>query len=283
MIITAELFKKFLIESWKQTPVKQIYRVPQHSKERAVLGDRFEAESLEECFFKYSWGGKNYSQNIAELVPLRESLNQAITARDACEAKSAAFAIYDWGNVKYRSNSSGMWFERNHATGQLLGKLSDSVELLISGSALSRFDGIDLIMNSGYTKVVSLMSEEKRPLIIMDGRVGAALGDLAMIAMESGNYSKIDSSIIFPWGAARSTHSDRKKPESRDPSANGIRFPRLFGTNRHHRHAEAMFRASMLIRDVVAALQAEGFDIDARMYEAALFMWGYNVRERRSF
>jgi hypothetical protein len=281
MELNAESLKKFLVDAWFEVPVRQIYSVPKQSKDHRILGDIFEAESLKDCFSKYSWGGKDYLQNLKDLESCREALLHSLDSANSESAKSAAYAIYEWGNVKYQANASGAWFEKNHDCGQLLGKLSDSFQILTSGDNLHRFDGVDLIMNSGFTKVASLLSSESNALIIMDGRVGAALGDLVVIAAETGGFTRVGESLLFPWGAARPKKHNQNNVRSRDPSTKSIKFPRLFGANKDYKHADAMFRSSMLIREVVQALQLKGANVSSREYEAALFMWGYDVQSRR--
>lgn len=282
--LTTKVFKQYLVQYWDQTPVTQEYVV--HSKrEQKRLGTIFQANSLKECFEKYSWNGKDYHQNSEVLARLSERIRYALKVSNDRDVKTIAEEIYKWGGVPLKKkggkpNNSALWLEKYAATDNLVSKILESIDVLESGENLNKFDGKDLIMNSGFTKVASLASNEES-LIIMDGRVGAALGDLALVAMNDGGHSDIDAEIIFPWGGKKMSRREIRGKESRNPSTTLIKFPRLFGSNLDSKHASAMHIVSKLVRTVVGDLKSKYPDITARQFECALFMWGYDIISRR--
>ena len=151
-------------------------------------------------------------------------------------------------------------------------QLSTARELLTSSDGqLTRFNGIDLLMNSAMTKVYA--ATDPKRLIIYDGRVGAALGLLAKRYLHSiGHSDEVPSELKFGWGASRST----KRPNERNPSEENFQFPRLFGNNKDAIHAEMMRGASNMLVKVASTIGSNDLTILARL-EQALFMIGYNV------
>lgn len=275
--------KEALIRYWDETPVSQNYKVIS-KKDQKILGNSFAAESIKDCLQNYSWNGSDYLTTSNLLDQLSIELQTAIRSGVGQKVKNTAFDIYKWGGVPLlkkgqRPNKSMAWFEKLNATGELVDRVSQSITILHSGVNLERFDGEDLIMNSGYTKVASLAAA-KESLIIMDGRVGAALGDLALIAMREGHFSGVSREIMFPWGSKRVSKATLPNEDSRNPSSPTIKFPRLFGANSDYRHAQAMYLASKLVREVVFELQRTNLGLTERQFECALFMWGYDVRSR---
>jgi hypothetical protein len=81
-----------------------------------------------------------------------------------------------WGGVDntHRQKRTFEWIERN--ADEISAKLSNAIDLIKDEQAsLDSFDGVNLIMNSTMTKIVSLADPEQK-LVIYDGRVGGALG-----------------------------------------------------------------------------------------------------------
>ncbi len=285
MELKPETFINFLVEAWTKVPEPQKYAVPLHSKERQNLGPIFSSFSLKDCFEKYSWMGRNYFQTDKLLNNLRGKLLTAIEAGDHLKAKEAAYEIYQWGGVRYKTrkglNASGRWFEKAYEDKSLIAKLNESVDILESGDLIEKFDGKNLIMNSGYTKVASLLSSTACPLIIMDGRVGAALGDLVVMLAETEGYTSVHPQLLFPWGAERQMRNETQPVIKRNPSSTNLKFPRLFGARKDFLHAKAMWFGSCLLRQVVLKLQDKGESVEVNKLEASLFMWGYDVISRR--
>ena len=285
MELTPETFINFLVKAWTKVPEPQEYAVPLQSKERQNLGPIFSSFSLKDCFEQYSWGGRNYFQTNKILHDLRGKLIAAIEADDHLKAKEAAYEIYQWGGVRYKTrkglNASGRWFETAYEDKSLITKLRESVDVLESGDLIEKFDGKNLIMNSGYTKVASLLSSISHPLIIMDGRVGAALGDMIVMLADTEGYNSVHPQLLFPWGAERQVRKETQPVIKRNPSTVNLKFPRLFGAKKDFLHAKAMYFGSHLLRQVVLQLQNQGEVVEVNELEASLFMWGYDVISRR--
>lgn len=267
-----EDFIKFLVQTWNNAPYEHKFSTL-NSKINGNFdnGNVFKVKSLAECLELYQWNSKGYSENKTELNALSYQLHCALNSNNTEETGRLFREIYKWGGVRLQTkghpNISQLWLEQNIKNDTLVEKINVSKETIFIGKDFGRFDGLDLIMNSGFTKVVSLASTSNRELIIFDGRVGAALGHLAMMAIKSSGHNSISNDLLFPWGTAQSQHINR------DPSNETIKFPRLFGGNRsHYKHASAMSVSSSIVRSVSTQL-----NIDPRDFEAALFMWGYSV------
>lgn len=269
--LTEEVFCNFLKEYWQKSPDHSV-KLPKRCRMRAnsADGSHFSVSSLKQCFEEYFWNSKNYEDNKEQLVSLRNRLRNAIEANDNSAAEQAFRDIYKWGRVQFYSrgepNVSGVMLEKWRDTGELITKIQDSVDIVSSGKGIDRFDGSDLFMNSGYTKVVSLASPPEKPLIIFDGRVGAALGHIVTLTMQEGRFDEVEQQLLFPWGKARTTGVNR------NPSNGMIKFPRLFRKNNSKNHAQAMYDASRIADKV-----AKELSVPPRKLEAALFMWGYAV------
>ena len=170
-----------------------------------------------------------------------------------------------WGGVdnKHRQKRTLEWIERN--ANEISARLSNAVDLIKDEQAsLDLFDGVNLIMNSTMTRIVSLADPEQK-LVIYDGRVGGALGYFVARFTEEREIHQYDLADQLLFAVDR-------EPKRR-PDTNRIHFPALFGNTRDRCHASMVRWASQLIWQVAKECQASPREI-----EAALFMWGYNVR-----
>src|SRR3984893_9511235 len=175
-------------------------------------------------------------------------------------------AIMHWGGVdnKHRQKRTFDWIERN--ADEISAKLSNAVDLIKDERAsLDSFDGVNLIMNSTMTKIVSLADPEQK-LVIYDGRVGGALGLFVARFTEEPEIHQHDVADQLLFAVDREAN--------RTPETERIHFPALFGKARDRCHASMVRWASQLIWQVAKECQASPREI-----EAALFMWGYNVAE----
>ena len=271
-MLTAEHFIEFLVQCWKKSPNEHFFSV-ENSRicANSEIKGIFRVSSLEDCLTFYSWKGKGFKENKIELDFFHQRFRQSISDNNMDLAADTFKKAYKWGGVRYRTNISGSWLREAYKDGSLVRKISDTTEILSTGTNLKKFDGHNFIMNSGYTKIASLAAPRVSPLIIFDGRVGAALGDLVSIAMMANKEDKISSELLFPWGAAR------RNGNSRNPSSEYLKFPRLFGgKGSHFKHATAMHHASKIVVEA-----AKRLTVDPREIEAALFMWGYDVRYKK--
>ena len=172
-----------------------------------------------------------------------------------------------WGGVdnKHRQKRTFEWIERN--ADEISAKLSNAVDLIKDEwASLDSFDGVNLIMNSTMTKIVSLADPEQK-LVIYDGRIGGALGFFVARFAEEREIHQYDLNDRLLFALDRET--------KRTPETKRLHFPVLFGQARDRCHALMVRWASQLIWQVAKECQASPREI-----EAALFMWGYNVAKK---
>ncbi len=270
--LTEEKFCDFLERCWKDSPTHSI-KVSKGTKSirpNTPDGQYFRVSSLLQCRKGSCWEGKNYEETEKKLSELSEKLRDAIETRNQPATEEAFCQIYTWGGMSCKGNISGTMFKKWSANNQLAQKIEESVNIISTGDGLEKFDNDALFMNSGYTKVVSLASDPEKPLIIYDGRVGAALGHLVTLAMQKEGFDGVEEQLRFPWGRART------EGVNRNPSNEVIKFPNLFNM-KSERHAQAMHDASR-----IACKVATNLSITPREFEAALFMWGYSVGEKNA-
>ena len=107
---------------------------------------------------QYIWNGMTLAENADETKPLAERLLLSLEKNLVREALSACLAILRWGNVdkptKAGERPSVKWLREAAEAGNLCNKIKSAVVLLKHGD-VERFDGDDLIMDSGMTKVLS--------------------------------------------------------------------------------------------------------------------------------
>ena len=265
-----EEFLNFLVGCWEKSPTHKI-KVGEKARQIKATspdGKLFQVSSLAECLDCYKWNSQSYAENEQQLSSLSNALRSAVGNGDEAELEAAFRGVYSWGKVPL-SNISGAMLNKWYGSQQLTKNLIDCLEIIETGFDLERFDGTDLFMNSGFTKVVSLASDPKKPLIIYDGRVGAALGHLAVLAIKESGKQNLHPNLLFPWGAARMPGVNR------NPSNGSVKFPNLFSgsaKSKHFRHAKAMHIASKIINNAASKLP-----VSSRQLEASLFMWGYAV------
>lgn len=138
-------------------------------------------------------------------------------------------------------------------------------------------------MNSGFTKIYSLIVHD---FVIYDSRVGAALGLLVRNFCEETGRVKTPEELRFAWGAKRRGASVNTKitDNPRNPSYKGYKFPIL--TNNTKLHINNNIRANWLLKEVLQRTTSKFNMLDEnlrlRALEAALFMIGYDVKDRRS-
>jgi hypothetical protein len=170
-----------------------------------------------------------------------------------------------WGGVdnKFRQKRTFEWIEGN--ADEISAKLSNAIDLIKDEHAsLEAFDGVTLTMNSTMTRIVSLADPEQK-LVIYDGRVAGALGYFVARFAEEREIHQHDLAEQLLFAVDREA--------KRRPETNRIHFPALFGSARDRCHASMVRWASQLIWQVAKECQ-----VRPREIEAALFMWGYNVK-----
>jgi hypothetical protein len=263
-------FCRFLAREWTGNR-HHSYTVPSRGKlstwSRRIEG-KWSTYGLADAASKYAWNGKNFPENKIELDRMAAELQSAIQRNSNTDVYEIIRAIMHWGGVdnKHRQKGTFEWIERN--VDELSVKLSNAVDLIKHAQAsLDPFDGVNLIMNSTMTKIVSLADPEQK-VAIYDGRVAAALGFFLARFTEELDIHQYDLAEQLLFAVDREA--------KRSPETNHIHFPALFGKARDRCHALMVRSASQVIWQVAKDCQASPREI-----EAALFMWGYKVAEQQ--
>jgi hypothetical protein len=259
-------FCQFLAHEWGGNR-QHSYAVPSRGKSRAwsrTVDGKWSVAGLADAASKYTWHGKNFTENKAEFDRLAADLQSAIQRDSNSDVCTILRTIMHWGGAdnSHRQKGTFDWIERNADV--ISAKLSSVVDLIKNERAsLDSFDGVNLTMNSTMAKIVSLADPEQK-LVAYDGRLGGALGYFVARFTEQRDIHQYDVAEQLLFAVDR-------EPK-RTPDTNRIRFPALFGKTRDLRHATMVRWASQLIWQVAKECHASPREI-----EAALFMWGYNV------
>jgi|GEM_PF-3550009 len=232
------------------------------------------ANTLKDAFANYYWPPGSYKENVKELARLSTGL------KNESDDKSLFYqcvAVLNWGKVV--NGGSINWLLEMVKSGSLQSNLKKGIGLLCGKSeeAVKKAFGKDsgeLLMNSGLTKIYSLMSDSS---IIYDSRVGAALCLLIRRYLEEYDIKKVPEGLSFQWGEERSKKSGERS--KRDPSLEGrYKFRNL--SNNSHEHAVLNLRANWLFEAALPEGDLWGFKEKMeklRALEAGLFMIGYDV------
>jgi hypothetical protein len=263
-------FCRFLAHEWRGSR-HHSYTVPSRGKlsawSRRIEG-KWTTYGLADAVSKYAWNGKSFPENKIELDGMAANLQSAIQRNSNNDVCKTIRAIMHWGGVdnKHRQKGTFEWIERN--VDELSAKLSNAVDLIKDARAsLDPFDGVNLIMNSTMTKIVSLADPEQK-VAIYDGRIAGALGFFLARFTEELEIHQHDLAEQLLFAVDREA--------KRSPETNRIHFPALFGKARDRCHALMVRSASQVIWQVAKDCQASPREI-----EAALFMWGYKVAEQQ--
>src|ERR1700733_7448635 len=263
-------FCRFLAREWRGGR-HHSYTVPSRGKlsawSRRIEG-KWSTYGLADAVSKYAWNGKNFPENKIELDRMAAELQSAIQRNSNNDVCETIRAVMHWGGVdnKHRQKGTFEWIERN--VDELSVKLSNAVALFkVVQGPLDPFDGVNLIMNSTMTKIVSLADPEQK-VAIYDGRVAAALGFFLARFTEELEIHQHDLAEQLLFAVDREA--------KRSPETNRIHFPALFGKARDRCHASMVRWGSQIICQVAKDCQTSPREI-----EAALFMWGYKVAEEQ--
>jgi hypothetical protein len=261
-------FCQFLAHEWGGNR-QHSYAVPSRGKLAwsRTVNHKWSAVGLADAVSKYAWSGKSFSESKAGLDRFAADLQSAIQRDSNTDVCDIMRAIMHWGDVdnKHRQKRTFEWIERN--ADEISAKLSHVVDLIKNEQAsLDSFDGVNLIMNSTMTKIVSLADPEQK-VAIYDGRIAGALGFFLARFAEELEIHQYDLAEQLLFAVDREA--------KRSPETNHIHFPALFGKARDRCHASMVRSASQVIWQVAKDCQASPREI-----EAALFMWGYKVAEQ---
>ena len=239
-------------------------RVPGH-------GGQWWCASLSEAAARYSWADAKPGLSF-EILSARLQAN--LNSDDIVAVRQTSLDIFAWGGVGRRADDkSRRWIEEQARNGTLAASLRDAVCALRPGSAddLKRFDGVTFPMNAAMTKVYAAIDPDR--LMIYDGRVGAALGFLARIWLESTARRGVPSDLAFGWGAKQNDQ------HARNPSSGNYSFSSLYLPSSAAMHQDCRWAAGCRKASQIAGAVADIRGLaGVREIETALFMIGYNVR-----
>ena len=229
--------------------------------------------TLFDAYLSYDWrfaltlpgevtlrSGRTLSDSEDALGRLRVLLRESATAGDSAAFLEAALTVVRWGQVQRNE-------VRLRALGsRALSTLSDAASLLDPGTAeLTRLAGV-APMNSGFSKIYSLMLEE---FPIYDSRVACTLASLVRMHCEEVGLDAVPATLAFGIPASRGS-------VGRDPSTETLRFPRLWPGNPRG-YARSNVMAAWLLRPLSAEGPFGELLPERRILalQSALFMVGY--------
>lgn len=223
--------------------------------------------SLGQAADHYSWTAhRNHTFERLSgrmLAAMRQQDNEA--TRQVC------FDIFKWGNVARKRNDVSLAWVRESNT--LIQDIDHAVALLQpgNGNPLDSFD-LDLLMNSAMTKVYTA-ADRTGNVIIYDGRVGAALGLLTRLYLQSLGQNSVPDDLAFLWGPMWGAGASNP----RNPSLGVWEFSSLYHYGiRNRQRAEVARMAGEVLNQMRNLLLPE--IVTMRDIEKALFMVGYRVR-----
>ena len=231
-------------------------------------------DSVFDAYINYGWGfkcdlpghgkvsGKSYAESAWVLSEISRGLRQSMDQKDPRNLLSYSRSVLKWGGVT-PSN-----LERLAQMGDAIyDYYRDAIARLepLTVATSDNFEG--LIMNSGFTKIYSLLLDD---FVIYDSRVGAALCLLVRDYLEEIEVLEIPATLGFAWKDVRGERNGR-----REPSKGHYRFRELSGRC----HIDNNVRANWLLKDIAHKSKFTSTQSPTRALEAALFMIGYSVKE----
>lgn len=255
--------------------------------------EHLEFNSLFDAFVEYKWDiSKNFLSNLKINVPegddfkanaevlfyLQKELRKSVSQNNDEQAFQACKKILAWGGV-LGSDKKGNKKTLNSLKNGLVKYLKFS-KARFENEKIECDKGLEygrsqLKMNAGFTKIYSLLCDD---FIIYDGRVGGALGLLVRKFLTSSNMP-FKETLNFAWGKSRP--SGNVDPERRNPSVGEYQFRQLRYDDKFH--IKMNLRANWILQEIVSR-GCGAFDKEEsplRAIEAALFMVGYSVNEKK--
>lgn len=255
-VISHPAWKKFLANKLSESGSLNLEYFSDALDEYFWVVDHLSKEQDAELTNQYE-SDHTFSDNEKILSSLSEQIKHSLKEGDLDGVFFAAVRILDWGQV-YRGSLK--WLINKKLENTLVQSIQDALKILDGDSfnLLQRFDGKDLRMDSGTTKIFSLASKNS---IIYDDRVGAGLGKLVVKYLDEYSIADLPKELKF----MRSSNSDR------NPSKGKYKFPTR-GKSPSLIHAESNIKANWLLEAVKTRTSW-----DVRELEAALFMIGYRA------
>jgi hypothetical protein len=239
-------------------------------------------DNVFDAYKKYKWNFKSYPPHDSSLgAKMSDFKKSALFLSDRKKRFDESLKNKDSENIIKCSNDILKWGGVTNSNSNKLVSKKDSiidyfydVKNRLNPEQVSLNDKFeDILMNSGFTKIYSILIDD---FIIYDSRVGAALGLLVSEFLKDNNINSIPETLKFAYGKSRLTKNEHIKKNRRDPSTNQYIFPCLNGNNLLHTNNN--IRANWLLWDIAKNSNFNNEEFPLRSLEAALFMIGYDVR-----
>ncbi|MEL6719708.1 MAG: hypothetical protein AAFP82_13425 [Bacteroidota bacterium] len=211
--------------------------------------------------------GSSYNESQLVLEQIKNNLSRAVEEKDHKKALEYSASILEWGGVK-RSN-----YDKLKAMDKEIINYYKTMRIQIHpNSANTDSDFSNVFMNSGFTKIYSLLIDD---FIIYDSRVGATLCLLIREFLTEFNIQNIPTELNFAYGNARQTPNSSLPINRRNPSNLSYKFSVLRNNAKHHTINN--MKANWLIKELAVKSKFKNTASPMRSLEAALFMIGYSV------
>lgn len=250
-----------------------------HKYYNARSKSNWECNSIYNAFENYEWRfscfipsvgkvkGKSYSESKSALDSIEKGLKNSIFEKDTAKILEFSTSILEWGGVT-RSNK-----DKLESMGEnVLDYYNHSINILNPKKVNLNDDFSEVIMNSGFTKIYSLIIDD---FVIYDSRVGAALGLLIREFLSERKIQDIPNELNFAFGNARPNKGEASSKNKRNPSNEDYKFPVLRNNSKHH--TVNNLKANWLLKDMANKSKFSNEENSVRALEAALFMIGYSV------
>jgi hypothetical protein len=239
-------------------------------------------DNIYDAYKKYRWNFKSYfpNKNNLEVIgccfeksslflnDIKKVFDDSLNDKDSENIIKCSNAILKWGGVT-NSNSDKLVSKKD----SIIDYFYD-VKNRLNPEDVSLNDKFeDILMNSGFTKIYSILIDD---FIIYDSRVGAALGLLIGEFLKENNIISIPETLKFAYGKSRQIKNEPYTKNRRDPSTNQYFFPCLNGNNLLHINNN--IRANWLLWNIAKNSKFNYEEYPLRSLESALFMIGYDVR-----
>ncbi len=250
-----------------------------HQYENSRNKKLWNCSSIFNAYENYNWrfnchvpnvgktSGNSFHESEKVLALIEEGLKLSIQDNNHQNLLEYSSSILEWGGVK-RSNYDRL----KEMEESIISYYKTSIERLNPETVDTKDDFSGLIMNSGFTKIYSLLIDN---FVIYDSRVGAALGLLIKKFLEENNIAKIPEELKFAYGNARPTKNDKGQQNRRNPSNDKYIFPVL--SNNDKKHIINNLYANWLLKEISERSIFKNELTSIRALESALFMIGYSV------
>ncbi len=236
-------------------------------------------DSIYNAFENYNWRfsckipkqgiitGSTFGESEEALKIIENGMRLSILNEDAEKLLIYSKAVLEWGGV-LRSN----YIKLEEMGKEIIPIFQNAIHKLNPEAVNTDDDFSDIIMNSGFTKLYSLIIDN---FIIYDSRVGAALGLLIKEYLTEMNIKEIPKVLNFAFGNARPNNTDSGNLNRRNPGNEIYRFPVL--ANNPRRHTINNIYANWLVKELSQKSKFKDENNSIRKLESALFMIGYSV------